>query len=306
MDDRPGKSVNGWQIVGWLITLLALFFVGRWLAQLDQAVWSSLLHVNKTWLIGSLLILQLWFLMRFAAWEVIVRRHGSEAQRHQTLRTWTLSELARYVPGNVWSFAAKYRSSVSGGATKTGAVQALVIEALAQVAGALMTAALFYNSAQYWWVAMLVVIAFPTLMPVILSLVAKWKKWQEAPRVGMTESLGLLLWYSLLWIVFGVATAMIYRSFPEAPRVDMMWLIGANVAAWLIGYISIVTPMGLGVREVAFVRLTTDVVPSAFASLVSLVTRVWFVVSELLFLGLVIIWSMRKDKLSDALGIDKG
>lgn len=290
MDDRPSKSVNWSQVVGWLVTLLALFFVGRWLVQLDQAVWLSLLHVHKGWLIGSLLVFQVWFLMRFAAWEVIVRRHGSEAQRHQTLRSWTLSELARYVPGNIWSFAAKYRSSVSGGTTKTAAVQALVIEALAQIAGATMVAALFYNAAQFWWVAVGVVLIFPTAVPIVISVLARWKRWQEIPKIGITVSLGLLLWYGALWAVFGVATAMIYRSFPEAPQMNMVWLIGSNVAAWLIGYLSIVTPMGLGVREVAFVRLTADVLPSALASLVSLVTRVWFVVSELLFLGLVVIW----------------
>lgn len=296
MDDRPRARVNIWTTVGWVVTLLALFFVGRWLAQLDRGVWQSLRHLRGSWLIAAIAVFQIWFLMRFAAWEMIVKRHGSESQRHVTLRNWTLSELARYVPGNVWSFAAKYRSSVGTGTTRIAAVQALAIEALSQLAGAGLAAALFYNAQGLWWLAMFIVILYPMLVPVTLGVLSRWKRWGQAPKVSMTESLGLLLWYFLVWVVFGLATAMIYHSFPSAPAVPWVWLAGVNIAAWLIGYVSIVTPMGLGVREVAFVTLSANTIVNTLASLVSVITRLWFVLSELVFLLLVTLWSMVKNR----------
>lgn len=296
MDDRPSAGVNYWSIIGWVVTLLALFFVGRWLLQLDRNIWTSLRHLRVGWLIAAIAVFQIWFLMRFAAWEMIVKRHGSESQRHVTLRNWTLSELARYVPGNVWSFAAKYRSSVSTGSTRIAAVQALAIEALSQLTGAGLAAALFYNAQGLWWVALLIIGLYPILIPTALSIVSRWKRWGAAPKISMTESLGLLLWYFLVWIVFGLATAMIYHGFPNAPVLSWVWLAGVNIAAWLIGYISIVTPMGLGVREVAFVTLSAGNIVSTLASLVSIVTRLWFVLSELIFLLLVTLWSMMKHR----------
>lgn len=291
MDDRPGPRLNWWRWLGWLITLLALLFVGRWLVRLDHRVWLSLRHLHLGWLTASLLVFQVWFIMRFAAWEMIVQRHGSEAQRHQTLRTWTLSELARYVPGNLWSFAAKYRGTVDGGAKPTGALQALAIEAFSQLSGAGLAAVLFYDIRRLWWGVLAIVVVFPFIIPLALNFMNRWKRWGQTPQVSIVESLGLLMWYGVVWTVFGVATAMVYWSFPDVPTVTFQWLIGVNVAAWFIGYISIITPMGLGVREVAFVKFTSAVLLSPVASLIALMTRLWFVLSELVFLGFVILWS---------------
>lgn len=294
MDDPASKKINRWTALGWVVTGLALFFVVRWLLNLDHSVWVSLRHLRFGWLMMSLVVFQFWFILRFLAWEFIVQRHGSEAQRHQTLRIWTFSELARYVPGNLWSFAAKYRGSIEGGARPAAALQALGIEGFSQMSGAGLTAVLLYDVKNLWWVALVIVVIFPLLVPLLLSLLAKWKRWGETPKISMIESLGLLLWYGLVWTVFGVATALVYRSFSNVPPVTMLWLIGINVAAWFIGYISIITPMGLGVREVAFVKLAAGVIPSALASLIALVSRLWFVFSELVFLGLVILWDAAK------------
>ncbi len=294
MDDRPGQKINLWTVLGWVVTILALVFVVRWLTQLDRNVWESLQHLKYGWLFLSLCIFQVWFFMRFLAWEFIVHRHGSEAQRHQTLRIWTLSELARYVPGNVWSFAAKYRGSVKGGARPAAALQALGIEGFSQMSGAGLTAVLLYDVTNLWWVALVIVVTFPLLVPLLLSMLTRWKRWGATPKISINESLGLLLWYSLVWTVFGAATALVYRSFSGVPSVTMLWLIGINVAAWFIGYISIITPMGLGVREVAFVKLAAGILPNALASLIALVSRLWFVLSELVFLGLVILWDAAK------------
>lgn len=296
MDDRPGQKINWWQAVGWIVTLLALFFVVRWLVRLDHTVWQSLRHLQVSWLLGAILVFQIWFLMRFFAWEFIVQRHGSESQRHTTLRTWTLSELARYVPGNVWSFAAKYRGSVVGGAKPAAALQALGIEGFSQMTGAALTAVLLYDVHRFWWAGVVIIVVFPLLVPLLIKILSKWKRWNEVPKVTILESLGLLLWYCVVWMLFGLATAMIYWSFPAVPKVTILWLTGVNVAAWFIGYVTLITPMGLGVREVAFVKLTATVIPNALASLIALVTRLWFVLSEIVFLGLVLLWSFVKDR----------
>ncbi len=290
MDDRPRSRLSVWRLVGWIVTILALGFIIRWLLRLDHTVWQSLLHLRLWWVIGGLAVFQVWFLLRFLAWEVIVRRHGSELQRHQTLRSWTISELMRYVPGNVWSFAAKYRSSVTAGANPSGAIQALVVEAFGLLSGAALISALFLDPQRWWWVALGIVVLLPLATPWIFVGVAKLLHWKDVPRVSLTESLVLLLWYCFVWLVFGLASAMIYHSFPALPTITYARLIGINVAAWLVGYISIITPMGLGVREVTFVKLVAGTLTNAAASLVALVTRVVFVISELIFLGIVLTW----------------
>ncbi len=294
MDPRAGSGLTWWRWLGWIITAAALWFVARWLLQVDHQVWSSIRHLRFGWLMGSLVIFQVWFLLRFAAWEVIVKRHGSSAQRHQTLRAWTVSELMRYIPGNLWSFAGKYRSSVSTGTTTGGAIQSMAIEAGGLLSGAGLVSALFLDASRWWWSAIIIILLLPPLAPILFRFIGRLAKWVDVPRLNMTETIGLILWYAVVWVMFGLATAMIYWSFPEAVTITLTRLIGINVAAWLIGYLSIITPMGLGVRELAFVKLTAGLLSNGLASLVALVTRLWFVLSELIFLFLVLIWSAIK------------
>ncbi len=290
MDDRRRPNVTWWRWLGWLMSLAALGFIGRWLWQLDRQVWTSVRHLQPWFLVWSVALFQIWFLMRYSAWHWISRRHGSQLAYRDNLRLWTISELMRYIPGNVWSFAARYRGTTASGSERAATFQALVVEVFGLVTGAAVIAALFAKLAGGWWVALAIVTAVPLLTSVLRPLAQRLLR-RQLPQIGVGEMSGLMAWYGLGWVVFGLAASFIFRSFPNLPLLPWAQLIGFNVLAWLIGYLTIVTPMGLGVREVAFVRMLEGVVSTAVGSLAALVTRLWFIISELIFLGLVMIWS---------------
>jgi hypothetical protein len=52
--------------------------------------------------------------------------------------------------------------------------------------------------------------------------------------------------------------------------------------------------MGFGVREVTFVQLVSSTIVNGVASILALITRMWFIASELLFVGFVLLWSKRR------------
>lgn len=293
MDHRRGPRVIRWRSLGWLLSLAALGFMARWLWQLDRQVWTSLTRLQPWFLLWSVGLFQVWLLTRYAAWHWISRRHGSQLLHRQNIRLWTISELMRYIPGNVWSFAARYRGTMSSGGERAATFQALIVEVLGLVAGATVISALLIQRAGGWAVALSIMAAVPIFAAMARPLAQKVFR-RELPQIGVGEMSGLMLWYGLGWIVFGLATSFVFRSFPDIPPLAWTQLIGLNVFAWLIGYVTIVTPMGLGVRELAFVRLLDGVVLTAVASLVALVTRLWFIVSELVFLGLVMTLSGRR------------
>lgn len=294
MDNRPRPRLAWWRIVGWLVAIAALWYIAQWIRQLDHAVWKSMTDLRIGWLLLAVGLLQLWFLMRYAAWESIIRRHGLAAERQVSLKNWTMSELMRYAPGNIWSFASKYTTSVEHGTTKGQAVQAMVIEASAQVSGAAIVAAMMYDVARWWWVAIALVAVFPLGLTMVLNFAHRRKTNETAQHVSFIEALVLLGWYVLVWVVFGLATACIAHGFPSVLGGSFLWLAGANVAAWLIGYLSVITPMGFGVREVTFVQLVSSTIVNGVASILALITRMWFIASELLFVGFVLLWSKRR------------
>ena len=292
MDPRPRQSLNWTKTLGWLLSLAALFFVGRWLWRVDPAVWKYLRSTNLSSLVVSLIIFQGWFLLRYLGWEWISQRYGLSDARASNVRMWTLSELMRYIPGNVWSFAARYKGARQRGTTRGGAVAALVLEALFLTSGAALVAALFWK-ANWWLVWFVAAAAAIWLIPWVMKKIALWRHWDNVPGPSVSGAMLLLTIYTTVWLLYGLAQTIMIKSIPGLNLPSFGLLMGVNVAAWLIGYISIVTPMGLGVREVAFVSLLKST-SSSVASLLAVATRVWLIVAEIVFLSLVMPFSRRR------------
>jgi uncharacterized membrane protein YbhN (UPF0104 family) len=53
-----------------------------------------------------------------------------------------------------------------------------------------------------------------------------------------------------------------------------LWRVGtAAIAAWLIGFLSLITPAGMGIREGSFVWLATGVIPEPTGIVIALMLR---------------------------------
>ncbi len=305
MDDRPSPSVDrhrlergpvigsGWRWIGWLFSLAALIFVGRFLWQADPTVWTKFRHLNIGLAIVSLLLLQVWFLLRFFMWELISLSFGVADERRSHLRMWAFSEFARYIPGNVWSFAARYRGSRQRGGSRPAATLSLIIEALNLVAGASIVA-LFFVRPGLWFLWLLGAGLYILAIPWCLQMIARWRKWEFTNARRYHGAVGLLGLSLMTWMVYGLAQALIIKAVPGLSTPNILILSAANVAAWLIGYLSIITPMGLGVREVALTSLLASSIAQGVGSVLAILTRVWLILSELVFLGSILIFSRKR------------
>ncbi len=295
MDDTPRSRLNWLRLIGWLLTLVAFGFIGRWLMTQDRSVWTTAVHLHPGWLTLALGLFLLWYYLRATGWDRISRLHGFGEGRHVNYRLWSQSELMRYVPGNVWSVAARFRGATEGGVSRGGSAQALALEALLQLSGAAIVAGWFWFGG-YWKAAALAVFAaLPFFLP--WAMPRLWKLMRRTsilPTVTPHELNILIGLYTLVWLVFGLANAAIYYAFGTLPFISLTALIGINVAAWLIGFLSFITPMGLGVREVVIVKLMASMVASGPASVVAIVSRIWLIISEVVFFGLATLFGRKR------------
>lgn len=295
MDDSSGSRVNWLRLIGWLLTLAAFWFIGRWLITQDRQVWKTALDLHPGWLAIALGLFLLWFYLRATSWDRISRLHGFGEGRHVNFRLWTQSELMRYVPGNIWSVAARFRGATEGGVSRGGSAQALALEALLQLTGAAIVASWFWLGG--WWKA--TALGLFAALPFLLPRMMPWlwrilRRTSTLPAIAPNELNILIGLYTLVWLVFGLANAAIFYAFESLPLVDIGSLIGLNVAAWLIGFLSFITPMGLGVREVVIVKLFAPVLASGPASIVAVVSRIWLIISEVVFFGLATLFGRKR------------
>ena len=81
------------------------------------------------------------------------------------------------------------------------------------------------------------------------------KKMENFPKsvralFSVSGALRLFAVYILLWVYFGIAFLLFVKSLTPAIQLrHLLMVIGIYPLAWSIGFLSVVTPGGLGVRE---------------------------------------------------------
>jgi hypothetical protein len=88
--------------------------------------------------------------------------------------------------------------------------------------------------------------------------------------------------YLISWMWYGIA-------WPSLTALDGIRLCGIYTLAWFFGYISFVSPSGLGVREAAFFLLAKDFPPDAIAGM-ALLGRVTLLLVDII-LGLIYLYA---------------
>jgi uncharacterized membrane protein YbhN (UPF0104 family) len=97
----------------------------------------------------------------------------------------------------------------------------------------------------------------------------------------------------LAWCLYGVGLFLLLRGVGIAVEViQLPVLTGIFAASYVVGYLVLVAPGGLVVREGAMTALLADLVGLAVgvAAAVAIMARIWMVVTELAALALVLAW----------------
>ena len=117
------------------------------------------------------------------------------------------------------------------------------------------------------------------------------------PSFSPFDNLKLLLLGILTFFLLGFGTYFSLVSIFYIDLKHILTLISLFTFSFFIGYISLITPMGLGVREGITTYGLLPFLASGSAALVALFSRVIFIISELISLLIVILWNKLNFKL---------
>ena len=212
-------------------------------------------------------------------------------------RIWFLSNLARYVPGNVWSYVGAVELARREGVARrtTLAVMALTQVLSVGVAVAAGLPVLLAERARLGRPALLgaLVVAAGAALAALFRrrlLDLARRRFPGLDPADLTPSAGtvvlLVAGYALYWAVTGLAFAALVASlYPLAPG-DVPLVVAAYAAAYAAGFLALLTPAGLGVREGVLVVALAPVLPAGPALVVALLSRVWMMLVELAGAGI--------------------
>jgi uncharacterized membrane protein YbhN (UPF0104 family) len=283
----PGRS-------RWLTAVVLAVVAGFFVVTL-AARWNDVISLKwrlDPWLFAAAtVLLALSYGLVACLWGVALGRAAGTGLAAGA-RIWFLSNLARYVPGNVWSYVGAVELARREGEARrtTLAVMALTQVLSVGVAVAAGLPVLLAERARLGRPALLgaLVVAAGAGLAVLfrgrLLALARRRVPGFDPR-ELTPSAGTVAWlvagYALYWAVTGLAFAALVAALHPLAAGDVPLVVAAYAAAYAAGFLALLTPAGLGVREGVLVVALAPVLPAGPALVVALVSRVWMMLVEL-------------------------
>lgn len=228
-------------------------------------------------------------------WAAMFRSAGGRTGWREAMAAWLGSNLGRYLPGKVWqlaSVAAYVRARGDSGATALAvslALQAVVLAAGAAVAVVSLGGRAF-GAASPWTIAIAVAAIALALNPAILRRSIVWGRHllretptDEAPGLHYGVLLRAGACAFLLWGLYGVGFWVLCTGLVEGSPVSLPIATGVYAAGYIIGYVVLLAPGGIVVREGAIAALLGAAagVPLGPAMAIALAARLWTTVAEL-------------------------
>ena len=300
-----------------LIGPAILFFLIKYLFSLLTALEADVIVLQPFWFIASLTLLLLYFGGLGIPWFFLYR--AGREKPGTFLLGWTFfqfSQLGRYLPGKVGHFVWMLSLSRGFGIEKTRAMLATCLQLTFQfglgcVLGLPILSSpevlLFLQSrlagVEMFRKASLICIGIVALFGGVVFLYRRRIREtlptlivQSRAIFSVAGVLWLLAVYLLLWGLLGVAFFLFIKSLTPVAISQLLVVTGIYAVAWSIGFLSVITPSGLGVREgVLSLLLTLVGFPSATATLVSLLSRLWTLGAQLVLAGIAfrLYWQQR-------------
>jgi uncharacterized membrane protein YbhN (UPF0104 family) len=286
--------------LGILLGFLAYAFRGTWADAEPRLRSASLIDLGI-----AAAILAAYYLLFVAGWMRILAAYGIRVPYRIALQAEMLSMLAKYVPGGVWTPAARVVAMRRAGVTDTPKVLASVLleAGLSAVSGVLVFLASL-SAVNDVNTSLLPLLGFAALLSVLLQprvfrplarRVLRPFGASEVPALPYRTMLYLLVYYSFTWLVGGAALYFLIRSVGDDPGVAAIpFLGGVSAVGAIVAVLSIIAPSGLGVREASMYGLMLAVTSSGAALGATVLNRVTITVVEagLLLVGM-LAWRLR-------------
>ncbi len=298
-------------LIGWPISLIAIFYIFKFILPQSKSIITNLKEINFLLLSYGVIFFLIFYFIRCYLWKLILKEQGYDIPLKKASFLWEISELKRFAPGNIWSFIARSNLFFNQDIPAKTIAKSLAIEVEFFFLGCL-SISLF--SIYFIFGKAINIISYNPIMPFIgilififISLpfifsrrITKLKKFHLLeyilPDFPATKNILFLIISSLSIFSFGLGTYLSITSITYLSPELILHLIGFFAFSLLVGYLSFITPMGLGVREAILIVGLSKFLSLSASSFVAIFTRVILILSEIIFLFLVTLFEKIKNK----------
>lgn len=306
------------KIIGYILTGVSILYVGYvWYSNWQNISQESDLYRKFLWILPCILIYLILSYLLPLAWGRILKGFGANISYYDNLNIYGKSQIAKYVPGNVFHYVGRHflskKYGFDNGIIINGIFAEIIMQIIVSAIIGLGTIALidigefsFLNLSYY-----IILFSFIFIVVVIFVVFFKFSKpfknWLNKNKLIVpleklnTKSLILefliaLIIYALYCLLNGLNLWLLSYSFWGITFSAIPFIISGYAIAWLVGFITPGSPGGLGIREAMLILLLTTYVGESRALIISLLFRIISVVGDLLFFAITYIMQLIKER----------
>jgi hypothetical protein len=252
-----------------------------------RPAWSLLLLSGAVVFVAYALLIDVW--------RRLADRGGSPVPFGRAAYVWFVSSLGKYVPGKLWAIGAMGLLAQREGVPPALAATAAILNQIVNLAAGFVVVALAGAPvvSRVWpgsrWLVVGVaglsaigLLLLPAVVPRAAAFVAR--------RTGRGTEVAVrpaAVWYAvasnvIAWLLYGVAFHLLSLAIGAGRGGD--WLTSTTVftASYVLGYLALFAPGGLGMREAAMGTALTglQLATPAEAAVLAVASRLWLTVLE--------------------------
>lgn len=291
------------------LVFLALLLGDQWerLQDARRSIAGYDWSLRPGWIAASVLLATANLLEMSSVWVKLFRESGGRLSYTEGWRIWSATNVGRYIPGKLWhlgGLTVYLRKRGESGAA--GLVSSVGFQVLILVTGAATAATVLVGrpssllGASPWTAGLVLLLLAAALHPSVLrkatGLASRLMKEDdvEIERIGnrgLAASAAAIL---LSWGIYGLSFWCMLRGSVGAAVMDPLELTAVFAASYVVGYLALMSPGGLLVREGAMIGLLASMggLSIGIATVVAVAYRIVTTVSELLFLGFSFLWPL--------------
>lgn len=275
------------RLIGTIFSIAIFFFLGRYLFKTWHFISWTEVHFRFKYLGLSFVALLVSFCLSVYAWKTILRSLGTEIKMKTAIWTFAGTTLSKYIPGNIWIVGSRIYLCNEKGIAKSIAGIAVLLEMLVTVVaglwvfiGILPLLVIWKVPSQFWLLSCLlpitVVIIFPNFFFKLLpGLLMRRLPAATDLKISSVYLIIATLLYVVVFFAQGTGLWLLINSVYAFPRETFVPTIGLQSGSWVLGFLTFITPSGLGVREGLLSYFLKFYMPLPLSIIVSFLARLW-------------------------------
>ena len=270
------------------IFIFIVFFISKNYYELEQ----SLKKIHTYYICLSFIcILNAKILLVFFMY-CVIQSIGQNMSLSSCFRIYNISQLGKYLPGNIWHFVGKAAAYKNKGFTLTNIKEALIVENLWLVFSALVFGFVLIFIFEFALLKGLItaninyLIVLIGVIPLVVFMTWKILKidlWHIILNYRLSAK--IITIQIFIWTFLGLGFGVLIIPF-ISENTSLLMITGLYAMAYSIGFVTPFAPAGIGIREGVLALGLMPHIPLEVVLLVSAANRLVYLLVEIVLAGL--------------------